>query len=680
MNKDRPSGVLNEARLMRNAARGYWRRGLQPVPIPYGKKQPRLPAWQHLEINEDSLDEHWSSVSQANVGLMQGPKSGGLTDVDVDCKRTLKLGSRLLPRTDAIYGRPGKPRSHYLYFTRLGEGSQSVRKYAEHITDKDKYADRIKKGLVIVELRSGGTREDGSNIGAVSLAPPSWREDVGERLRWDEDGEPARVKDDFLVLCVEQLGVAGLMLRNYPGDGSRNEAALAIGGLLARHTNWPEGHIRELVEAAAVEAGDEEWKQRGEAAASAIGRFEKREPVAGLPRVRDVWGDIVADTLSRWLGFADNEASSRPMRTSQRNEEIQIVPFSDVEMASAHWLWEGRLARGKMTILSGETGSGKTHVALDIAAHITTKDEEGCRWPDGSGKAPLGSVIILSAEDAVGDTLRPRLEAMGGSSDRVYNVRAVVSPQNDRRLINLKTDLALLERRVREIDDVVCVIIDPITSYLGDRDGNSFTLVRSVIDAVSDFAERLDVAVLAITHPPKSSAAARALMAFIGSQAFLAAARLAFLFVLDPEDDNPLEENRRRLMLPVKNNLGPKASGMAYYIREHWINGVRASRIEWDKQPVRLTADEALKLARRDPGERTAARKLEFAEDFLREQLAGGPKAAEKLLAAAKKLDIGERTLREAKRELGIKSFTQGFQGQSYWKMPDAEGPNRPMN
>src|SRR5262249_20187251 len=152
-----------------------------------------------------------------------------------------------------------------------------------------------------------------------------------------------------------------------------------------------------------------------------------------------------------------------------------------------------------------------------------------------------------------------------------------------------------LRRQIDDIGDVVLVIIDPISAYMGDKiDPHQITSVRAVMSVVADFAEAANVAVLAIHHPPKDNTR-KAIHHFSGSLAFAAAPRLAFVVAEDKEHEE------RYLLLPVKSNLGPLAPGRAYYIVGECVDRIFTSTIKWDyAAPVTVTASEALRAANSD--------------------------------------------------------------------------------
>jgi RecA-family ATPase len=208
-------------------------------------------------------------------------------------------------------------------------------------------------------------------------------------------------------------------------------------------------------------------------------------------------------------------------------------------------------------MLAGEPGLGKSQLSAFLAAIVTTHGH----WPNGEGRAELGSVIVLSAEDDAADTIVPRLSAAGAELSRVHIVSAVTTDDhNGRRLFNLQSDLSALEETIAHVGDVRLVIIDPVSSYLGKIDSHKNAEVRTVLEPIGEMASRLRVAVVAVTHFSKGGGTS-ANNRIIGSIAFVAAARAAFIVSRDPDDDS------RRLFVSSKNNLGPDRAGLAFRMR-----------------------------------------------------------------------------------------------------------------
>ena len=327
---------------------------------------------------------------------------------------------------------------------------------------------------------------------------------------------------------------------------------------------------------------------------------------------------------------------------------------SSVTMERIDWLWPGRIARGKHTGFGGEPGIGKSQLLLWTAARIST----GGAWPCGEGTAPKGSVVLLSSEDGVEDTILPRFKAAGGDPEKLHIITAVKDDKGIR-TFNLQADLAQLEAKIQEIGDVALAIIDPISSYMGKgADSHKNTETRGVIEPLSEMGARMRVAILSNTHFSKAGASSksRALHRFIGSIAFVGAPRAMFAVVEDSEDKT------RRLLLHAKNNIAPAAQGLAYTLEQALAGYIGdppeplyASRVVWDAAPVSKTADQALAEheahLRGEARGRPAPERSE-AEAFLRELLASGPQTAKDVTKAAREAGISDKPLRQARERL----------------------------
>jgi putative DNA primase/helicase len=265
--------------------------------------------------------------------------------------------------------------------------------------------------------------------------------------------------------------------------------------------------------------------------------------------------------------------------------------MADVQPEKIEWLWPGRIAIGKQTLIGGEPGLGKSQITAALAAAVTT----GALWPCDEGRAPKGSVLILSAEDDAADTIRPRLDAAGANSRVVHHISAVAHGDGKgRRTFNLQADLSLLESAIKTIGDVRLVIIDPVSSYLGKTDSHKNADVRGTLEPLGDLAARLRVAIVSITHFSKG-AGQSAVNSFIGSIAFVAAARAAFIVTRDPDSEDP----GRRLFVQAKNNLAADHGGLAFRVEQRMVaNDILASAIAWESEKVTRKADEILAASR----------------------------------------------------------------------------------
>jgi predicted P-loop ATPase len=264
------------------AARAYHERGWKPVPISRKTKRPINKEWQ-----KRPYDPAQFNGSAQNVGIQLGAVSGGLVDVDLDCMDAIGFAPEFLPATNAIFGRRSKPCSHQLYVSDLYKTEKhAVIQYRQYRNGQ--------AGAMIVELRIGG-----SGKGAATVVPPSLHAS-GEPVAWERNGEPARIGGEELKRAVTELAVASLLKPHYPDFNSRHEGALVIGGVLAR-ADWRADDIAHVVEEVARAVGDNEVADRVTAAVGAVNVKANGGSVAGLERLREVWGEDVADTFKHWF-------------------------------------------------------------------------------------------------------------------------------------------------------------------------------------------------------------------------------------------------------------------------------------------------------------------------------------------------------------------------------------------
>jgi hypothetical protein len=331
-------------------------------------------------------------------------------------------------------------------------------------------------------------------------------------------------------------------------------------------------------------------------------------------------------------------------------------------MCGVDWLWPGRFARGKFGLIAGMPDMGKGQIAAFLAAAVTAAVELPC----SEGKTPQGNVIWFNAEDSARDTVIPRLVAAGADLKRIHFVNgARVDGEN--RTFNLVTDLRLLQKAIKRIGNVVLVIIDPVSAYLGVGrvDGRSATDVRSILTPLKDMAEELHVAVIGIAHFNKKDDIKSALLRVSDSIAYVAAARHVYAVIDDPEVKDA------KLFVKAKNNLARDTKALRYGIGGKTVGydeklgvDINAPYIIWHPQHVEITANEAMAAA----GGHTAKRE---AREFLLERLEAGPVKADDIFEEAKQEGIAEKTLRNAKKELGIRSRREGGSaGTWFWELP----------
>ncbi len=313
-------------------------------------------------------------------------------------------------------------------------------------------------------------------------------------------------------------------------------------------------------------------------------------------------------------------------------------------------------------LLGGPPGLGKSQLTAFISAVVSN----GGTWPCGEGSTLPGDVIFMSAEDGIRDTIVPRLIAAGADTTRVHIVAAATKPDGTgRKTFSLKTDVDLLETKAKEIGSVRLIIVDPISAYMGGADGNGNVETREVLEPLAEMADRLRIAVVAVTHLNKGGAGGQnALNRFAGSIAFVAAARAAFAVIED------LEDSERRLLLQAKNNLGARCIGLAFRLEQRIIeDGILSSNVTFESDHVSQSIDEALTASESRGAAAGGQTSKDDAAEFLSDVLAHGPRdvlEVESLARAATLLGNDKplrqnKAFREARKTLGVVTTREGF-------------------
>ena len=353
---------------------------------------------------------------------------------------------------------------------------------------------------------------------------------------------------------------------------------------------------------------------------------------------------------------------------SSQNATLVTRAIADIPIEPLRWLWPGRLPLGKLSLIVGDPGGGKTLLGCFIAATVSRGD----RWPDDM-RAEVGEVLIASAEDDPADTLRPRLEATGANLGRVRFVDGL-RRRGDKILPWTLEDFASLDTYLAERPETRAVIIDPISAFMPiATDSYKNTEVRGALAPFATIAMARGVAVVGVTHLRKSKG--QALHRVLDSLAFVAAALAVWLVGRDPQCAE------RRLFLSMKTNLAPAASGLAFHIEAVPVSigaeNVPTPRIAWEAGVVTMTADEALRPAKEHAGGEAMGR----ACTWLVEELRGGPQPAADLQARAKAAGLAWRTVKRAKAVLQVESVKKGKPGGWTWRTSgDSEGCQKAYN
>lgn len=354
--------------------------------------------------------------------------------------------------------------------------------------------------------------------------------------------------------------------------------------------------------------------------------------------------------------------------------------LTDVQPAGIQWLWPGRIPLGYITLVVSDPGVGKSLLALDIAARVSTakpwpeskheaaskeQGEESSR-PNSLLPAP-GSVLILNVEDHFATTVRPRLEALGADCSRILGLSHVPGEGvfTVPRPVAIDRDINRLEMLIREIPDCRLIILDPITAFFGDTSTRSTGNIWKVLSNLAWLAASANLAILAISHLRKKEGAA--IHRALGSLAFVAASRAAWTIAKDPTDPH------KRLLLPLKNNLASAVKGLAFTIVTN--ETTRAPMIHWLPDVVEDNADTLL-ASNRFVGRPDDERK--YAVQWLRARLSEGASPMRDIRNDAEAHGIGYSTLRRAFRALGAEAAKQGEvkHGQWTWKLPGQGAQN----
>ncbi|MBI1796746.1 MAG: AAA family ATPase [Candidatus Eisenbacteria bacterium] len=319
-----------------------------------------------------------------------------------------------------------------------------------------------------------------------------------------------------------------------------------------------------------------------------------------------------AGEIARLMRNALGESETRDLirtlsdqREPTRGEKIDLFEVTRVATVTAlavEWLWASRIPLGMLTVLDGDPGLGKSTVTLDLAARLS----RGAVMPDGTPGPAAAGVVILSAEDDLARTIRPRLEAVSADLMRIATVAIRGEHGATRDPLVTAADLAGVEHAAREVGAKL-IVIDPLMAFLPSGvDAHRDQDVRRALALLRALAERTGAAVLVVRHLNKSGGA-RAVYRGGGSIGIIGAARAGLLLAVDPENE------KERVLAAVKMNLAPMPGALR--MRIVLDAGAAMPRVEWLGDSARsaseLLADEDAHNARcgisEDRRERTAA-------------------------------------------------------------------------
>lgn len=350
----------------------------------------------------------------------------------------------------------------------------------------------------------------------------------------------------------------------------------------------------------------------------------------------------VPDWDARFMVVADYISQQVP--TASNATPVTVI-LKDVEREEVAWLARGRLARRKLHMMDGDPGVGKTFVSDAIVAAVTTGNP---LFGEGERREPA-KALMLTAEDDLGDTVRPRIEDMGGDLSRVTILTGVRKENGEERHLSLVDDLTAVDT-VLSKGGFDVVVIDPINAYLGaELDTNRDAALRSVLTPIAALAMKHQVAIICIRHLTKGGRD-RPIYRGQGSIAYTAAARIVMIVGKNPDN----EEERVIVWIKVTNGADPSA--IAFSLTEgqfRWLG-------ETDVTASALLAPE------KGTEERS---KLDEARAFLEDTLADGPVSTPDVEKQAAMAGISSGTLRRAKASLGVQADAVRAEGEKGVRM-----------
>lgn len=335
------------------------------------------------------------------------------------------------------------------------------------------------------------------------------------------------------------------------------------------------------------------------------------------------------------------------------NADRYSVSLEDVIPQNVEWLWDQRIALGKLTMISGDPGLGKSMLTSYLAAQVT----QGKSYPGellyGEQTKEKGSVIMLSAEDDVADTLVQRLKAAGADLAKVRAMNPVLQEGKKHRGLDIAKDINILEDIIESFGDCKLITIDPVSSFLGKVDANSNSDVRGALAPIMNLAQKHRIALVCISHLNKGSG--KAMYRTIGSLAFTAAARAAFGIAKDEEDEEV------RYMCEIKNNLAKNTCPLTYTIS--YSNEHRAPYLIFGGEVRDKTTEDIM-----NPEPSNGNTKKELMREVITSFLSSGARTADEVRAELEKHNLSFRSLERYKKEFKVESYRPDPTGAWFWR------------
>ncbi|WP_433703903.1 AAA family ATPase [Paraburkholderia sacchari] len=501
----------------------------------------------------------------------------------------------------------------------------------------------------------------------------------------DADGTKRFKTGGELAGCCYQFGgdpAAGVLLIGEgfatcasAFDATRQPVACAFnaGNLLAVARAWreklPGVRIVLLADDDNETAGNPGMTRATEAARAVGGTVAVPDFGSDRPHGATDFNDMAAlrglEAVRAAIRRALYDDSPSPPQPEPPRSAVMLACAASIKPEAISWLWPNWLPRGKLSILAGSPGAGKTTLAIAMAAIVTTAGT----WPDGSRCERASHVIFWSGEDDPADTLVPRLMAAGADLNRVHFVRSVADESGELRPFDPASDIPLLGMKLEEMGGASLLVVDPLVSAVSG-DAHRVNDVRRDLQALVDMAARYGCAVLGISHFAKGTKGSSPAERVIGSQAFVAVSRVVLVAGKD-------EAAERRILARAKSNIAPDDGGVSYTLEQVETDGIAASRVVWGEL-IHGTAREILSdVERDDSADDDEKSERDEATEFLRSLLSDGPVPVRHIKADATGAGHSWRTIERAKRELGAQARKLGVKEGWAWVLPDEDRQGR---
>lgn len=472
--------------------------------------------------------------------------------------------------------------------------------------------------------------------------------------------QPATMPDDAVCRAATNAANGSLFQVLFQGHWqgrypSQSEADQALCNIIAFYTDSPE-QVKRIFRASAL--GQREKAKRTDYVGNMVRKaFDQKAPALHL------------DTQAAMARLDPTKQQFRidSVPLAQTANDIEVCTMSEIVQERIAWLWNGYLPKGKLTLLAGAGGTGKSQLTLSIAAIVSN----GGTWPDGTQCDRPGRVLIWSSEDDAADTIAPRLTAMGANLAHIHLVQSKIGNNRQRIPFNPATDIPLLKQKVLANSPIDLFIIDPIVSAVAG-DMNKSNEVREGLQTIVDLASELKCAVVGITHFAKGTNGRNPAERVIGSVAFAAFARMVLVAAKDEEAD-------RRVFVKAKSNISDDKGGFYYAIQPVPLgNGISATCVDWGG-PIEGSSREILASVEHDDNKDDSRTQTDEAKSFLIAELKNGPRFAKELIEMARsQFNTSEKTLQRARRQLNIHTQKEGFGGWK-WSLPLQGASNIPF-